>query len=89
MLLGTNKAVSVPISLLPHQMHNDGNYVVSMGNVCRWMAEHAEDIGAEIYPGFPAQEALFHDDGSIKGVRTGDMGIGGNWEPKGSFEPGI
>jgi len=89
MLLGANKSVSVPIALLPHQMHNDGNYVVSMGNVCRWMAEHAEAMGAEIYPGFPAQEALFHDDGSVKGVRTGDMGIDRHWQPKDSYEPGI
>ena len=89
MVLGRNKALSVPTMLLPPQMNNHGNYVVSMGNVCRWMAEHAEALGAEIYPGFPAEEALFHDDGSIKGVRTGDMGIDREWQPKDSFEPGI
>jgi electron-transferring-flavoprotein dehydrogenase len=89
MLLGANKSLNVPIPLLPKQMHNEGNYVVSMGNVCRWLGEQAEQLGAEVYPGFPAQEALFHDDGSVKGVRTGDMGLDRNWQPKASFEPGI
>jgi electron-transferring-flavoprotein dehydrogenase len=89
MVLGKKSAINVPISLLPRQMHNEGNYVVSMGNVCRWLGEQAEALGAEIYPGFAAQEALFHDDGSIKGVRTGDMGIGRDWQQKDSFEPGI
>jgi len=89
MVLGRQRAVSVPIGLLPKEMDNHGNYVVSMGNVCRWLAEQAEGMGAEIYPGFPAQEALFDDDGNVKGVRTGDMGIGRDWQPKDSFEPGI
>ena len=89
MVLGEKKAVRVPSALLPKQMHNDGNYIVSLGNVCRWLGEQAEALGAEIYPGFPAQEALFHEDGSVKGVRTGDMGLGRDWQPKDSFEPGI
>ena len=89
MVLGKQRAVSVPVSLMPREMHNEGNYIVSLGNVCRWLAEQAEALGAEIYPGFPAQEALFHADGSVKGVRTGDMGIGRDWQQKDSFEPGI
>ncbi|MEM7294711.1 MAG: electron transfer flavoprotein-ubiquinone oxidoreductase, partial [Pseudomonadota bacterium] len=56
------------------QMHNEGNYIVSLGNVCRWLAEQAEELGVEIYPGFAASEILYHEDGSVKGVATGDMG---------------
>ncbi len=89
LMLGEERSLSVPIALLPREMDNHGNYVVSMGNVCRWLGEQAEAMGAEIYPGFPAQEALFDDDGNVKGVRTGDMGIGRDWQPKDSFEPGI
>ena len=89
MLLGERKSLSIPIPLLPREMDNHGNYVVSMGNVCRWLGEQAEAMGAEIYPGFPAQEALFDDNGNVRGVRTGDMGIGQDWQPKDSFEPGI
>ena len=63
-----------PLGLLPKQFHNDGNYVVSLGNVCRWLAEQAEALGAEIYPGFAAAEVLYDDDGRVCGVATGDMG---------------
>jgi len=89
MVLGKNRAISVPIALLPRQMHNDGNYVVSLGNVCRWLAEQAEGMGVEIYPGFAAAEVLFHEDGSVKGVATGDMGIDREGNQKPSYEPGI
>jgi len=89
LVLGEKKSISVPISLLPPQMDNHGNYVVSMGNVCRWLGEQAEGMGVEIYPGFAAAEVLFHDDGSVKGVATGDMGIGRDGNPKASHEPGI
>jgi len=89
LVLGEKKSVSVPISLLPPQMDNHGNYVVSMGNVCRWLAGQAEALGVEIYPGFAAAEVLFHEDGSVKGVATGDMGIGRDGNPKPSHEPGI
>lgn len=71
----------------PPQMHNAGNYIVSLGNVCRWLATQAEGLGVEIYPGFAAAEVLYHADGSVKGVATGDMGItksgerGPNWQP--------
>ena len=76
------------VALIP-AMKNHGNYIVSLGNVCRWMAEQAEGLGVEIYPGFAAAEVLYHDDGSVKGVATGDMGIGKDGDPKGSHEPGI
>ena len=79
----------VPSFAMIPAMKNHGNYIVSLGNVCRWMAEQAEGLGVEIYPGFAANEVLYHDDGSVKGVATGDMGIGRDGEPKASHEPGI
>ena len=73
----------------PPQMHNDGNWIISLGNVCRWLGEQAEALDVSIFPGFPASEVLYHDDGSVKGVATQDMGVGRDGEPKGSFEPGV
>ncbi len=73
----------------PPQMANHGNYIISLGNVCRWLANEAEALGVAIFPGFAAAEVLFHDDGSVKGVATGDMGIGRDGKPKDTFEPGI
>ncbi|MBT7646875.1 MAG: electron transfer flavoprotein-ubiquinone oxidoreductase, partial [Rhodospirillaceae bacterium] len=73
----------------PPQMNNHGNYIVSLGNVCRWLGEQAEAMGVEIFPGFAASEVLFHEDGSVKGVATGDMGIGKDGEKKAHYEPGI
>lgn len=67
-------STKVPNSLLPKCFHNEGNYVISLGNVCRWLGEQAEALGVEIYPGFAGSEVLFNDDGSVKGVATGDMG---------------
>ncbi len=65
----------------PPQMHNKGNYIISLGNFCRWLGEQAEAMGVEIYPGFAAAEVLFHEDGSIKGVATGDMGLNKDGTP--------
>jgi len=73
----------------PPQIHNDGNYIVSLGNVCRWLGEQAEALGVNIFPGFPAAEVLYHDDGSVKGVATQDMGVGRDGKHKDTFEPGI
>jgi electron-transferring-flavoprotein dehydrogenase len=73
----------------PPTMHNRGNYIVSMGNVVKWLGEQAEQAGAEIYPGFAAAEVLYHEDGSVKGVATGAMGLDRDGEPKANFEPGI
>ncbi len=73
----------------PPQMHNQGNYIVSLGNVCRWLAGQAEELGAEIYPGFAAAEVLYHDDGSVKGVATGDMGLAKDGTPGPNHEPGV
>jgi electron-transferring-flavoprotein dehydrogenase len=73
----------------PPQMHNHGNYIVSLGNVCRWLAEQAEAAGVDIYPGFAAAEVLYDDDGRVVGVATGDMGIGRDGNPTDSHEPGV
>ena len=89
LLLSESGATSVPIWMLPPQTKNHGNYIVSLGNVCRWMAEQAEALGAEIYPGFAAAEVLYNDDGAVAGVATGDLGIGKDGEKKDSYEPGM
>ena len=73
----------------PPQMHNAGNYIVSLGNVCRWLAEQAEAMGVEIYPGFAAAEILYDESGAVRGVATGDMGIGRDGEQKGTYTPGV
>ena len=73
----------------PPQMHNDGNYIISLGNLCRWLGEQAEALDVSIFPGFPASEVLYHEDGAVKGVATQDMGVGRDGQPKGSFEPGV
>ena len=72
----------------PAQMNNDGNYIVSLGNVCRWLKEQAEALGIEIFEGFAASEILYDDDGCVLGVATGDMGVGRDGERKGTFTPG-
>jgi electron-transferring-flavoprotein dehydrogenase len=86
LLLSATSATRLPT---PPQMHNDGNYIVSLGNVCRWLGAQAEELGVNVFPGFPASEVLFHDDGSVKGVATRDMGVGRDGEPKAGFEPGV
>ncbi|MCP5150123.1 MAG: electron transfer flavoprotein-ubiquinone oxidoreductase [Ectothiorhodospiraceae bacterium] len=73
----------------PPQMHNTGNYIISLGNLCRWLATQAEALGVEIFPGFPASEILYDEAGAVRGVATGSMGIGRDGEPKASFEPGV
>lgn len=75
MYLTEKGSVSFPTFIMPPVLHNDGNYIVSLANVCRWLATQAEEHGVEIYPGFAAAEVLYHEDGSIKGVATGDMGV--------------
>ncbi|MBE0484442.1 MAG: electron transfer flavoprotein-ubiquinone oxidoreductase [Bacterioplanes sp.] len=82
------KAIKTPNWMIPKPMHNDGNYIVSLGNVSRWLAEQAENLGVEIYPGFTAAEYIV-EDGAIKGVVTGDMGVDANGEPKDEYTPGM
>jgi electron-transferring-flavoprotein dehydrogenase len=73
----------------PPQMGNHGNYIISLGNLARWLGEQAETLGVEIYPGFAAAEVLYNEDGSVKGVATGDLGIGKDGQPTGNFQPGM
>ena len=82
-------SIRFPNFLMPPLMNNHGNYIVSLGNVCRWLAAQAEELGVEIYPGFAAAEVLYHEDGSVKGVATGDMGIGNNGQKKDGYTPGM
>ena len=84
--LTQNSAIRLPT---PPQMNNHGNYIISLGNFCRWLAEQAEAMGVEIYPGFPAAEVLFDENGAVKGVATGDMGIGKDGEKTDGYMPGM
>ena len=79
----------VPDWMLPACFRNHGNYIASLGNLCRWLATRAEALGVEIYPGFAAAEVLFTEDGRVRGVATGDMGIGKNGERTARYQPGI
>ncbi len=82
-------AIKLPNFFIPKPTHNEGNYIVSMGNLCRWLAEQAEALGVEVYPGFSAAEVLYNEDGSVKGIATGDMGISASGEHKDSYMPGM
>ncbi len=73
----------------PPQMHNHGNYIVSLGNLCRWLGEQAEALGVEIYPGFAAAEVLYDDAGRVTGVATGDLGVGRDGQPTDHYQPGM
>ncbi len=88
-LTNENKGIKTPNFLVPKPMHNEGNYIVSMANVCRWLAEQAEALGVEIFPGFTASEILFNDDGSVKGILTGDMGVAEDGSEKDGYMPGM
>ena len=80
---------STPLWLLPKCFHNDGAYIVSLANVVRWMGEQAEAAGVEIYPGFAAADVLYDENGAVKGVVTGDMGIGKDGQPTSQYQPGM
>ncbi len=88
-VLGPSGALRLPSFGMPALMNNHGNYAVSLGNVCRWLAEQAEGMGVEIYPGFACSDLVHREDGSIKGVVAGVMGIGRDGKPKDDFEPGM
>lgn len=83
------KGIKIPNLFAPKTMHNDGNYIISLGNLCRWLAEQAETLGVEIFPGFAAAEVLYNEDGSVKGIATGDMGIGRDGQQKDGYMPGM
>ena len=83
------KGISLPIpAFVMPPMNNHGNYVISLGNLCRWLAEQAENLGVEIFPGFPASQLIYEND-KVVGVQTGDMGISASGEIKPGHEPGI
>ena len=89
LFLSEKSSLRTPNWMLPACFQNHGNYIVSLANVCRWLGIQAESLGVEIYPGFAVAEVLFNDDGSVKGVATGDMGIGKNGEPTIRFAQGM
>ncbi|WP_338415755.1 electron transfer flavoprotein-ubiquinone oxidoreductase [uncultured Sphaerotilus sp.] len=89
LFLSETGATKTPQALIPDCFHNHGNYIVSLGSVVRWMGEQAEALGVEIFPGFTAAEVLYHDDGSVKGIATGNQGVAKDGEPSDSFQIGM
>ncbi|WP_180048395.1 MULTISPECIES: electron transfer flavoprotein-ubiquinone oxidoreductase [unclassified Acinetobacter] len=87
-LLSETTSKEAPHWMVPKTMHNNGNYVISLGNVVRWLGQKAEELEVSIFPGFAASEILYHEDGTVKGIQTGDMGIGKDGEPTHNFAPG-
>ncbi|OYX48141.1 MAG: electron transfer flavoprotein-ubiquinone oxidoreductase [Sphingomonas sp. 32-66-10] len=88
-LLSKKGKWAIPHFITPKFMHNEGTYTGSLGSLCRWLAEQAEGLGVEIFPGFAAAEILYHDDGSVKGVATGDMGVARDGARKHDYQPGL
>jgi electron-transferring-flavoprotein dehydrogenase len=87
-LVNATNRIKIPSVFVPTASHNHGNHAISLANLCRWLGEQAENMGVNVFPGFPAAEILYNDDGSVGGVITGDMGIDAKGEPKSSFQPG-
>ncbi|GAB7529908.1 electron transfer flavoprotein-ubiquinone oxidoreductase [Pseudomonas sp. 3A(2025)] len=89
-LRSEQSSIKVPDFFVPKAMHNEGNYIISLGNLCRWLAQQAENLGVEIYPGFAAQEALIDESGVVRGIVTGDLGVDREGQPKdGLYTPGM
>ena len=90
LLKNADKGQKIPNFFVPKTMHNEGNYIISLGNLCRWLAQQAENLGVEVYPGFVAQEALINEAGAVYGILTGDMGLDREGNPKdGMYTPGM
>ncbi|MBA1261727.1 electron transfer flavoprotein-ubiquinone oxidoreductase [Stutzerimonas stutzeri] len=90
LLKNAESASKLPNAFVPKTMHNEGNYIISLGNLCRWLAQQAENLGVEIYPGFAAQEALVDEQGVVRGILTGDLGVDREGNPKeGMYTPGM
>jgi len=89
LVLTEQKALRIPNWMLPRLMSNHGMYIASLGNVCRWLAQRAEELGVEVFPGFPAAEVLYDEHGAVRGVATGDMGIAKDGSQKDSYAPGM
>ena len=88
-ILSEKGGFSLPNAILPACFQNHGNYIISLGALCRWLGTQAEALGVEIYPGFAGAEILYHEDGSVKGVATGDMGVGHDGQPTAAFQRGM
>ena len=88
-LLFLTEKSHIPIPTMFPALQNHGNYIVSLSNVCKWLGQQAEDMGIEVYSGFAASEVIYNEDGSVKGIATGDVGIGKDGQPKANFERGI
>ena len=89
LLRSESASIKLPDLITPKTMHNKGNYIVSLGNLCRWLAEQAEGMGIEIFPGFAAADVHYNDDGSVGGIITGDMGVAADGSEKDSYMPGM
>ena len=89
LVLTEKRSFRIPNFLLPPLMSNHGNYAISLGNLCRWLATQAENLGVEIYPGFAASDILYDENGVVKGIVTGDMGVGKDGKPSDRYMPGM
>jgi electron-transferring-flavoprotein dehydrogenase len=90
LLKSADRATKLPNAIVPKTMHNQGNYIISLANLCRWLAQQAENLGVEIYPGFAAQEVLIDETGTVRGIITGDLGVDRHGQPKeGLYTPGM
>ena len=89
LFLSEKGGFSFPTFMLPPTLHNEGNYIISLGNLCRWLGDQAEGMGVNVFPGFAASEVLYNEDGSVKGVATGDMGVTREGEQGPNYQPGM
>ena len=88
-LTNNNKSIKIPTWLIPKSLHNKGNYIISLGELCQWISEKAMELGVDIFPGFPAQKYLTDKSGRVIGIATGDMGIDKEGNHKGTYTPGM
>lgn len=89
LILGERRSWQIPNGLLPSCLHNDGNYVISLGQLCRWLGEQAEALGVEVYPGFAGAQVLYGDDGAVRGVATSDLGVQKDGSHGPAYQPGM
>ena len=87
-LVNDTNGIKVPSMFVPKATHNHGNYAISLGNLCRWLGEQAEALGVNLFPGFAAAEVLYNEDGSVRGIATGDMGVAADGSHKPTFQRG-
>mgnify|MGYP005846064639 CR=1 FL=1 len=89
LILSEDKSIGIPNFLLPSQLHNDGNFIISLSQLCRWLGTKAEELGVEIYPGFAASDVVYDESGAVKGIATRDVGLDKEGKPKETFERGV